>query len=143
MIAAQDRKVTTGIGVAALLDIFNPSAVHSHRDVVFFFASDCACVTTNAAVLINDEAVAHSKPFESEMSSIHQRILRVVTRAGNSVNRYFRIEVKIYGHRLIKACQRSALDFMRRANLPPIKNPVTQRTLTKVTIAPILNESGS
>jgi hypothetical protein len=63
MIAAQHGKVAARIGIVTLLDVLHPSAVNSDRDIMFFFAGDRACMTTDATILIDDEAVAHSRPF--------------------------------------------------------------------------------
>jgi hypothetical protein len=59
MIAAQNSEMATRIGIAPLFDVFDPRAVHANGDVVLFFAGDSAGMAADAAVLIDDESVAH------------------------------------------------------------------------------------
>jgi hypothetical protein len=63
MIATQYREMTPGVRVVSLLDVLDPSAIHTKSDVVLFFAGHRAGVTADATVLIDHEAVAHSIPF--------------------------------------------------------------------------------
>jgi hypothetical protein len=63
VIATEHREVAPRVGIFALLDVFDPGAVHAKRDVVFFLACHRACMTTDAAVLVDEKTVAHSKPF--------------------------------------------------------------------------------
>jgi hypothetical protein len=65
MIAAQHRKVASGIGITALFNVFNPCAIHADGDIMLFLAGDGAGMTADAAVLVDEESVAHetlSKP---------------------------------------------------------------------------------
>ena len=70
MIAAQHREVTARVGVMALLDVLDPGAIHADRDVVLFLARHRAGMTADAAILVDNKSVAHSKPFKSENSKI-------------------------------------------------------------------------
>ena len=49
-----------GVRVLPFLKVFDPRAVHPDRNVMFFLARDRASMTADAAILVNDEAVAHS-----------------------------------------------------------------------------------
>ena len=60
VIAAHHAKMTAGLGKFALLYVFDPGPKDPDRNVVFLFAGNRASVTTDAAVVINDETVAHS-----------------------------------------------------------------------------------
>jgi hypothetical protein len=58
MIAAHHAEMAAGVGKFSLFDVFDPGAEHAHRDVVLFFTGNGAGVTTDAAVVIDYEAVA-------------------------------------------------------------------------------------
>ena len=68
VVAAEHRKVSSRVGVAALFDILHPCAIYAYSDVVLFFTGNRASVTADATVLIDDKSVAHFIPFESENS---------------------------------------------------------------------------
>ena len=53
-------KMTAGLRKCALLDVFDPGAVHPDGNIVLFLACDCAGVTANASVLVYDKTVAHA-----------------------------------------------------------------------------------
>jgi hypothetical protein len=59
VIAAQNAEMPPHIRIAAFLNVLNPRAIYSDRNVVLFFASDGAGVTADAAVVIYEKAVAH------------------------------------------------------------------------------------
>jgi hypothetical protein len=59
MIAAQHREVAARVGVAPLLDVLHPGAIHADGDVMLFFASHGASVAADAAVLVDEKAVTH------------------------------------------------------------------------------------
>jgi hypothetical protein len=66
VVAAEHREVPAGIRIVPLFDVFDPGAINTHCDVVFLFAGNRACVTTDTTILIDDESVAHFRPFESD-----------------------------------------------------------------------------
>jgi len=59
VVASQDPKVTFGVGKLAFLDVFDPRPIDSDRDIVLFLAGYRAGMTADAAVLVDDETVAH------------------------------------------------------------------------------------
>src|SRR5581483_5709956 len=63
VIAAQHREVPPRVRVAALLDVFDPRAIHADGDVVLLLAGQRAGMTADAAVLVDDKPVAHYRPF--------------------------------------------------------------------------------
>jgi hypothetical protein len=65
MIASQHPEVTRGIRESAFLDVLHPGAEYSNRDAMFFLARDGARMTSDAAVLIDDESVAHQSYFSA------------------------------------------------------------------------------
>jgi hypothetical protein len=70
VIAAQDSKVTARVWITAFFNILDPCSIHADGDIMFCFTSNSAGMTADAAVLINDESVAHSKPFKSAKSDV-------------------------------------------------------------------------
>src|SRR5262249_35279255 len=58
VVAAQDREVATGVGIAAALHVLDPGAEGAERHPVLFLAGDRAGVTADALPLIDDEPVA-------------------------------------------------------------------------------------
>ena len=59
MIAARDLKDAASVGVGALLDVFDPGAIHAERHVVLGFAGYRAGMTANALAVIDDKSVLH------------------------------------------------------------------------------------
>ena len=60
VVAPQYGEMSLRVRKFALLDVFDPCAVNTNRDIVLFFAGNRAGMTANAAVLINDKTVAHA-----------------------------------------------------------------------------------
>ena len=68
MIAAGHLEHPAGVGKSALLNIFDPGAVHGERDVVFRLARDCAGVTPDALAIVDDEPVSHAGGWKLELN---------------------------------------------------------------------------
>jgi hypothetical protein len=60
MIATQDREVAPSIRISAFLNVLDPSAIHTERNIMFFLTSHGARMAADAPVLIDDKAVTHS-----------------------------------------------------------------------------------
>jgi len=60
VVTAKDGEMALCVWKLAFLDVFDSRAVDSERDVVLFLAGDGARMAADAAVVIDDEAVAHS-----------------------------------------------------------------------------------
>ena len=73
VIAAQHRKVASGVWIDTLLDVFDPGPVNSHRDVMFFLTGNRAGMTADAAMLIDEKSVTHYKPFRSTNLAIYRK----------------------------------------------------------------------
>jgi hypothetical protein len=59
VVAAQNGEVAPHIRKGSLLDVLNPGAKVPQRNLVFCFAGDRAGVASDAAPIINDEAIVH------------------------------------------------------------------------------------
>jgi len=60
MVATQNREVAPSIRIGAFLNVLDPSAIHTERNIMFFLASHGARVAADAPVLIDDKPVTHS-----------------------------------------------------------------------------------
>jgi hypothetical protein len=52
-------KMTLGVWEFAFLDILDPCAVNSYRNIMLFLACDRAGMTSYTAILIDDKSVTH------------------------------------------------------------------------------------
>lgn len=70
VVAAKDGEMALCVWKLAFLDVFDPGAIHSDRNVVFLLAGDRAGMAADAAVLVNDETVAQmlSLPYTNSAS---------------------------------------------------------------------------
>ena len=59
MVASENGKGAAGVRPRPLLDVFDPRAVHTDGHLMFGLAGDCAGVTADAHVLVDDKAVSH------------------------------------------------------------------------------------
>jgi hypothetical protein len=59
MVAPHHPEVARGVGELALFDMLYPGAKDTHRHLVFLFARDCAGVTPDTPVLVDDKSVSH------------------------------------------------------------------------------------
>lgn len=69
MVAACNLKYATSVGENALLDVFDPGPVHSHRHLVFGFARYRAGVTTDALAVIDYKTVFHPLEISTRKSA--------------------------------------------------------------------------
>src|SRR5262249_47248153 len=60
VVAAQNREVTTDLGIRPVLDVLHPRAEVPDRDIVLRLAGDRAGVAADAAVVVDEEAVLHA-----------------------------------------------------------------------------------
>ena len=70
MIAAQHREMASHVRILPLLDILDPCAVDADRDIVLLLARNRACMAADASILVDDESVAHSKPFLRKLENV-------------------------------------------------------------------------
>jgi hypothetical protein len=59
MVAPHHPEVAGGVGELALFDVLDPSAKYTNGHLVFLFARDCAGVTPDTPVLVDDKSVSH------------------------------------------------------------------------------------
>ena len=60
MVATQNREVAPSIRISAFLNVLDPSAIHTERNIVLFLTSHGARMAADAPVLIDDKPVTHS-----------------------------------------------------------------------------------
>jgi hypothetical protein len=66
VITAQHGEMAPRVGIVTLFYVFDPGAVNTNGNIVFFLACDRTRMATDAAVLIDEKSVAHLLPFQSE-----------------------------------------------------------------------------
>src|SRR5713226_1678710 len=59
MVAARDLKVPARVGKGSLLDVFDPRAVDTQRDLVLRLARRRARVASDALAVVDEEGVVH------------------------------------------------------------------------------------
>jgi hypothetical protein len=59
VIASQYGKMTFCVGKLTFFDVFDPRPINSNRDIMLFLAGYCTGMTADAAILVDDKAVAH------------------------------------------------------------------------------------
>jgi hypothetical protein len=63
MVAPHHSEMARSVRKLALLDVLDPSAKDTNRHLVFLFARDCAGVTPDTPVLVDDKSVSHLFAF--------------------------------------------------------------------------------
>jgi len=70
MIASQHREETSGVRIAAALDVLDPGAKRSYGDLVFRFARYGAGVAADAFSVVDYKAVFHSVCGRADRTTI-------------------------------------------------------------------------
>jgi hypothetical protein len=74
VVATIDRIKATRIGELALFDVFHPGAIDAEWNIVFRFAGNCAGVTTDARVVVNEKRVPSHTPHSPPFGNVTQAV---------------------------------------------------------------------